>query len=299
LIDRWAALASRAPGVVNAIARTPGLRELAKLGAGKPWQRRIPEFAPETFRARFLARHPARQPGLPRVILWPDTFNNHFHPDTAMSAVRALEGAGFQVEIPKARLCCGRPLYDYGFLDRARRYLRRILRCLGREIDAGLPIVVLEPSCAAVFQDELTNLFPDDDRAQRLSRQVFSLGAFLARHLDRLPPLRVKGQALLHGHCHQKALRDLEGETSVLRALGLDYEVPDDGCCGMAGAFGFHREHYRVSMAIGERVLLPRVRSAPSATLIVADGFSCREQIAQTTNRRALHLADVLALSSR
>ncbi|HXW07475.1 MAG TPA: FAD-binding and (Fe-S)-binding domain-containing protein [Vicinamibacterales bacterium] len=298
-IRRWATLAERAPRLVNLGARTPGLREIAKLAAGMPLARRIPAFAPETFRTRFLARPPRPSAEGPRVILWPDTFNDHFHPDTAMSGVEILEAAGFCVEIPRARLCCGRPLYDYGMLAEARRYLIEIMDRLRREIDAGIPIVVLEPSCAAVFQDELVNLFPEEARARRLRDQVTSLGTFLAQHADRLPPLRLERQALLHGHCHQKALRGLAPELGILDRLGIQATEPDAGCCGMAGSFGFERDHYEVSMAVGERVLLPAVRRAARDTLVMADGFSCREQIAQASDRRALHLADVLRMALR
>jgi FAD/FMN-containing dehydrogenase/Fe-S oxidoreductase len=306
LIHRWATIASRAPRFANLLTQTPGLNAIAKAVAGMPQARRIPALAPFTFRDWFLRRRqrPAeagaderRHGG--RVILWPDTFNNYFHPETAVATVEILERAGFDVEIPRADLCCGRPLYDYGMLRTARRYLNRVLQSLGREIDQGIAIIGLEPSCVAVFRDELPNLVPDDARAERLSKQVFSLGEFLARQVDRMPARMLRRKALVHGHCHQKALFGLDGERDVLRRLGIDYEVIDTGCCGMAGSFGFERRHYGVSQAIGERRLLPAVRAAAKDTLIIADGFSCREQIAQASDRRALHLADVLALAQR
>jgi FAD/FMN-containing dehydrogenase/Fe-S oxidoreductase len=306
LIHRWAAIAARAPHLINLLTQTPGVNAIAKAVAGMPQARRIPALAPFTFRDWFRRRRQRAVEARPderrygaRVILWPDTFNNYFHPGTAVAAVETLERAGFDVEIPRADLCCGRPLYDYGMLGTARRYLDRILRSLGREIDLGVPIVGLEPSCVAVFRDELPNLIPDDRRAQRLSAQVFSLGEFLARHGDRMPPRTFRRKALVHGHCHQKALFGMDGEREVLSRLGIDHELIDSGCCGMAGSFGFERGHYRVSQAIGERRLLPAVRAAAKDTLIIADGFSCREQIAQATDRRAVHLADVLALAQR
>jgi Fe-S oxidoreductase len=202
------------------------------------------------------------------------------------------------VDIPRRPLCCGRPLYDYGMLRLAKRRLREILGELRDEIRAGTPIVALEPSCAAVFRDELVNLFPQDEDARRLSQQVFLLSELLVKEeaLDRLPELRRR--ALLHVHCHQKALVPRDGEKEVLEALGLDLEILDSGCCGMAGAFGFEKgEHYRVSMQCGERVLLPAVRKAPEDALVLADGFSCREQITQGTGRRPLHLAQVLQIA--
>ncbi|HEY3160494.1 MAG TPA: FAD-linked oxidase C-terminal domain-containing protein [Vicinamibacterales bacterium] len=299
LIHTWASLAARAPRLVNLVTQTPVLRALAKLAAGMAPARRIPAFAPMTFREWFMRR--PRPPGgsRPRVILWPDTFNNHFHPETAMAAVEVLEKAGFAVEIPSAGLCCGRPLYDYGMLAAAKQRLQDIIVALFREIDEGIPIVGLEPSCVAVFRDELKNLFPGHARARRLGTLVSSLGEFLSTHADRLPPMALPFKAVVHGHCHQNALFGLDGERRVLDRLGLDYVIAESGCCGMAGSFGFERGHYEVSQAIGERRLLPQVRQAGSATLIVADGFSCREQIAQSTDRVALHLADVLAIAMR
>jgi Fe-S oxidoreductase len=211
--------------------------------------------------------------------------------------VKLLEDAGFAVEIPRAPLCCGRPLYDYGMLSLAKQRLREVVDALFREIDEGIPIVVLEPSCVAVFRDELRDLLPEDPRARRLTTLVSSLGEFLSKHEDRLPPMTLRCKALVHGHCHQKALFGMEADRHVFDRLGLDYEIVDSGCCGMAGSFGFERDHYDISQAVGEQRLLPRVRQAADDVLIVADGFSCREQIAQATNRRALHLADVLALA--
>ena len=303
-IDFWARLASKVPGLVNLTTQLPFLRDIAKLAAGMPQQRSVPAFAPQTFRAWFdlrtaarrtTERHkPANSDGT-LVMLWPDTFNNYFLPDTAKAAVEVLEAAGFRVFLPESILCCGRPLYDFGMLDRAKRLLRKVLDTLAREIDAGIPIVVLEPSCAAVFRDELTNLFPDDARAQKLSRQSFLLSEFLekkAAHFQ-LPKLPVK--ALIHGHCHHKALMKMTDEESVLRKMGIVWSAPAPGCCGMAGSFGFDEEKYDVSMAIGELELLPAVRQAPADSLIIADGFSCREQIAQSTNRHSLHLAEVIA----
>jgi len=233
------------------------------------------------------------------VILWPDTFNDHFHPETAIAAVEVLEAAGCTVVVPTGNLCCGRPLYDYGMLETAQRLLRRILDALREEIAAGTPVVVLEPSCAAVFRDELPNLFPRDEDARRLAAQTYLLSEFLNRKAGGFEPPRLAARALVHGHCHHKALMKMTDELALFEAMGVECDAPDAGCCGMAGAFGFEREHYDISMRVGERALLPAVRAASSETLIVADGFSCREQIAQATDRRALHLAEVLALALR
>ena len=246
----------------------------------------------------------ANQPGYeegasaPSVLLWADTFNNYFLPQTAKAAVEVLETAGFRVLVPRANLCCGRPLYDFGMLDRAQRLLLEILDQLEPEIEAGIPVVGLEPSCVAVFRDELTNFFPHDARAQALSKQTFLLSEFLEQKLGpgaTLPQLSRK--ALLHGHCHHKSIMKMTAEESLLRRLGIDFTAPAPGCCGMAGSFGFHAEHYPIAQAIGELELLPAVRQAPDDWLIIADGFSCREQIAQNTDRRALHLAEVLQMA--
>jgi FAD/FMN-containing dehydrogenase/Fe-S oxidoreductase len=293
-IDFWARIASKVPGLVNLATQLPFLRDIAKLAAGMPHQRSVPAFAPETFRAWF-ERRPVAHPEAARVMLWPDTFNNYFLPDTAKAAVEVLEAAGFLVSIPESILCCGRPLYDFGMLDRAKRLLLKILDTLATEIEAGIPIVVLEPSCAAVFRDELTNLFPQDERAHKLSRQTFLLSEFLEKRAADFELPNLPAKALIHGHCHHKSLMKMTDEEAVLRRMGIDWSAPAPGCCGMAGSFGFDEEKYDVSMAIGELELLPAVRQAPADNLIIADGFSCREQIAQCTDRHALHLAEVIA----
>jgi Fe-S oxidoreductase len=230
------------------------------------------------------------------VILWIDTFSNYFHPETGRAALQVLEAAGYRVAISPRGLCCGRPLYDFGLLDRAKVYLRSILDALRDAIDSGIPIVVLEPSCASVFRDELRNLFPTDDRAVRLSRQTVVLSELLESGQLPYEPPRLTKRVLLHGHCHQKALMKMNHEEAILRKMGVTLDVPDSGCCGMAGAFGFEAGKYTVSQAIGERVLLPAVRAAAPDTLIVADGFSCREQIEQATGRKAVHLAEALKM---
>jgi Fe-S oxidoreductase len=309
LIHPWARLASRLPGVVNFVTQTPGLRDLAKAMVGIAPQRPIPKFAPQTFKAWFRDRcsvlgvrcwvsdpntqHPTPKP---EVILWPDTFNDHFTPEVAQAAVEVLEAAGYQVLVPEPDLCCGRPLYDYGMLDIAERWLLDILAALRPSIERGIPVVGLEPSCVAVFRDELTNLFPNNHDAMRLKRQSFTLGEFLER--ENFQPPRLPRKALVHGHCQHKAIMKLTGEEAILKKLGLDFQVLDSGCCGMAGAFGYEAgDHYEVSIQCGERVLLPAVRSAPKETLVIADGYSCREQIAQCTDRQALHLAQVIRMA--
>ena len=329
-VDLCARAASHVPGLVNLTTQLPGLRNLARLAAGIPAQRRIPPLAPETFQQWWESRGDGRirKPTLnevegsrrakrdsvgervgagldpaqaespaPAVLLWADTFNNHFLPLTARAAAEVLEAAGFDVLVPRAHLCCGRPLYDLGLLDRAKSLLLEVMDALYQEIEQRTPIVVLEPSCAAVFRDELINLFPNDDRAHALSKQVFLLSEFLEQYAKDFPIPKLARKALVHGHCHHKAIMKMTAEEAVLRRVGIDFTAPAPGCCGMAGAFGFEKEKYDISRAIGELELLPAVRQAPTDWLIVADGFSCREQIAQETDRHALHLAEVLQMA--
>jgi FAD/FMN-containing dehydrogenase/Fe-S oxidoreductase len=294
-IDIWARLASKVHGLANLATQLPFLRDIAKLAAGMPPQRSVPAFAPQTFRTWFKRQRPADPKAAP-VMLWPDTFNNYFLPDTAKAAVEVLEAAGFRVTIPEVTLCCGRPLYDFGMLNRAKRLLLKTLDRLAPAIEADIPILMLEPSCAAVFRDELINLFPNDERARKLSRQTFLLSEFLERKAAHFQLPKLAAKALIHGHCHHKSLMKMTDEESVLTKMGVDWSAPAPGCCGMAGSFGFEEDKYDISLAIGELELLPAVRLAPADSLIIADGFSCREQIRQNTHRYPLHLAEVIKM---
>ena len=297
-IDIFAHLASVVPGFVNIATQLPVVSEISKLLGGVPRQRRIPAFASQTFKSWF-ARRKGKNLGRTAVVLWPDTFNNYFQPDTAKAAVEVLEAAGFHVLLPEGNLCCGRPLYDIGMLDRAEAHLLKILDTLLPEIEAGIPVVGLEPSCVAVFRDELTNLFPDDVRARALSQQTFLLSEFLERYAKNFQLPRIARKALVHGHCHHKAIMKMNAEEAVLTRMGMDFDSPAPGCCGMAGAFGFENDKYEISREIGELELLPAVRDASPETLIIANGFSCREQISQETGRHALHLAEVIQMGLR
>jgi Fe-S oxidoreductase len=283
---RWEAeLASRAPRLANLLSGRQPFAALSKRLAGVAPERDLPPFAPLTFKRWFGQREssPSQLDGSRagrRVLLWPDTFNDYFHPEVAIAATEVLESAGFRVLVPDRSLCCGRPLYDYGMLKLARRLLRRILDGLREEIRRGTPVVALEPSCGAVFRNELTNMLPDDEDAKRLARQTFTLGEFLAKHAADWEMPRLERKALVHFHCHQRAASDTDCDRTVLDRLGLDYEVLDDGCCGLAGSFGYERgERYEVSIKAGEKTLLPAVRAASPHTLLMTDGFSCRSQI--------------------
>jgi Fe-S oxidoreductase len=288
------------PALANLFTQAPVARHVAHVVAGISPKRNLPGLARESFQRWFGRRgRPQQSADAPRVLLWPDTFNNYFHPETAIAAVEVLEAAGFRVLLPAGHVCCGRPLYDFGMLERAKGLLQQALEILEPEIIAGTPVVVLEPSCASVFRDELLNLFPDNEWAQRLSSQVFLLSEFLERQASQFSFPQVTANALVHGHCHHKSLMKMTDEEAVLRRLGIKYSMPAPGCCGMAGAFGFEKDTCDVSLAIGELELLPAVRRTPSDWLIIADGFSCREQIEQCTGRKTRHLAEVIRAGLR
>jgi Fe-S oxidoreductase len=308
-IDKWARLSSIFPAISNLFTHEPGFGTVLKklLRIAEP--RQFPKFAPQTFRqwARQhdvpvmdgfrQSRRDAPTVSRGRIILWTDTFTNYFRPEAGRAAVQVLEHAGFELSIPPRQFCCGRPLYDFGMLDDAKRYLRRILNVLETEIKVGTPVIVLEPSCASVFRDELHNLFPEDPVADQLRRQTFLLSEFLEQAPLGYDPPKLDRKALLHCHCHQQALMKTTHAESLLRKMGIELSVPDSGCCGMAGPFGFDKEKITIAQAIGERILLPAVRAASQETLIVMDGFSCREQVYQSTGRHAYHLAEVIQLA--
>ncbi|HZU09164.1 MAG TPA: FAD-binding and (Fe-S)-binding domain-containing protein [Pseudacidobacterium sp.] len=293
-MDRWAHLASAVPGVTTRLAnlplQVPGVSSLIKSILGIAPQRRLPCFAPRSYQSSL-----AQSLGNGQVFLWPDTWNNYYHPQVLAAARQVLADAGFSAYTPRQHICCGRPLYDFGFLKHARAYLETVLSMFAREIDSGMPFIFLEPSCASVMRDELLNFFPTNERAKRLSEQALLLSEFLAQRAPEYRPPSLAGKRIvLHGHCHHKSLMKMKDEVAILKAAGADVELLDSGCCGMAGPFGFEKEKYDVSQMLGERVLLPAVRHAAAETLIVSNGFSCREQIAQNSSRRALHFAEVL-----
>jgi Fe-S oxidoreductase len=305
-IHIWSNLASFAPSVANLFTQLPGLSAIAKFAAGVHPKRKIPAFAPQSFKQWFRSHKPKHPLG-PSVVLFADTFNNHFHPDVAIAATEVLEDAGFCVEVPRADMCCGRPLYDYGFLGMAKRWWVDLLEQMRPYYQHGVPMVVLEPSCWAAFKDELCNLMSNNEDAKRLSDLTYTLSDFLRAKAPHYIIPKLSRQAIVHGHCHQKAIDTLNdkefgklfAEKEIFEKMGIGNKSPDSGCCGMAGAFGYEKEndHYQVSVAAGERALLPEVRDAQEDELIIADGFSCQEQIEQQTDRSALHMAQVLQLA--
>ena len=309
-MDCLAHSASLIPGVTPRLANlalaTPGVSHAIKAAMGMAQQRRIPRFAPRSFQhdwARKAHTELEERNKDQAVLLWPDTWNNYYHPQSLHAAAQSLQTAGFAIEVPPHHVCCGRPLYDFGFLKQARQYLQKILRDFGPQIDAGQTFIFLEPSCASVFRDELVNFFPPGSafapRAQRLSEQTLLLSEFLARHAPAFRPPQLPGRKIiLHGHCHHKSLMTMTDELAILRRTGAEVELLDSGCCGMAGSFGFEREKFAISQILAERVLLPAIRAATPDTILVTDGFSCREQIAQNTTRRAIHFAEAIASAS-
>ena len=295
-IDRWCAAGGAGPGIRKSIYAIAGVEERGQDARAHSAAEADSRVCTAKFPAWFRKHRAAHRAGT-KVVLWADTFNNYFMPETAQAAVTVLEDAGCDVHVLQQHLCCGRPLYDYGFLDMAKSYLHRNLDALAPYIEAGTPIVVLEPSCCSVFRDEMHNLIPESREARRLAENTFTLAEFLEKKLPGYRPPRLDGKAIVQGHCHHKAVMRMKEDRTVLEKVGLDYKVLESGCCGMAGSFGYEKDKYDISIACGERSLLPEVRKTGVSTIVMADGFSCKEQIAQETNRHALHLAEVLEMA--
>ena len=304
--DKLARWGSRAPALTNAILNGPLTSPLIKRIAGIAEQRRLPQLAPKPFVKSLTMGAPgpshlgtgdAADSTRTSVLLWPDTWNNYYHPQSLAAAESLLTEAGFHVEIPKGHVCCGRPLYDFGLLTQARAYLADVLHLMAPHIDSGLPFVFLEPSCASVFKDELPELFPDDPRAAKLRNSVWLLADFLAAKAPAFSPTRLAGkQILIHGHCHHKAVfGGPKNEVALLRQAGAEVQMIEAGCCGMAGPFGFEADKFEVSKTIANQQLLPAVQQAAPGAIIVSDGFSCREQLDQLGHKQAIHFAEALA----
>lgn len=300
--DKLARFGSMAPRITNAILTGAFTSPIIKRIAGVADQRSLPRIAGKSFlsaRAGHFGASAGEKTEGRQVFLWPDTWNNYYHPQTLVAAETVLSGAGFTVETAKDHICCGRPLYDFGFLDQARSYLDDVLKRVAPEIDAGMPFIFLEPSCASVFKDELLEFFPRDERAQRMSRQVWLLADWLAAKAPDWVPGWLEGaHVLVHGHCHHKAVfGGPASEIALLKRAGANVEAIKAGCCGMAGPFGFEKNKYEVSKTIASDGLMPAVEGAGPLTVILADGFSCREQIQQLGHKQALHFAELLARS--
>ncbi|WP_225726324.1 MULTISPECIES: FAD-binding and (Fe-S)-binding domain-containing protein [unclassified Nocardia] len=292
-IPLWARLATGMAPVANALAQGPTRRLLARAGGIDP-RRQLPRFANRRFTRTFGGPTGSGERG--KVLLWPDTFTNNFEPGIADAAVTVLRAAGFDIEIPARTVCCGLTWISTGQLPTAKRVLRRTLRQLAPQLRAGTPVVVLEPSCAAVFRADLPELLHGDEDAHRLAGQTRTLAELLAERAPEWKPPSRAGSALLQPHCHQHAILHHQHEQDLLSGIGVDVDVLDAGCCGLAGNFGFELGHYDVSVACAEDKLLPAIRAADPETMVLADGFSCRTQIRQLTpGARPRHTAEVLA----
>jgi FAD/FMN-containing dehydrogenase/Fe-S oxidoreductase len=313
--DLLARLGSITPALTNAVLTGRFTSPLIKRIVGVAQERQLPRLAGKSYKKARLASNETTnvpralsgknatkaEPAGEHVVLWADTWNNYYHPQTLAAAEAVLTQAGFRVQVPKGHICCGRALYDFGLLGTARAYLAKVLDRMAPEIEAGLPFIFLEPSCASVFKDEALEFFPDDLRAQRMSKQVWLLADWLAARAPEWVTGRLEGaQVILHGHCHHKAVfGGPVNEIALLKKAGAAVKLINSSCCGMAGPFGFEADKFEVSKAIANLGLLPAVNSAAPATIIVADGFSCREQINQLSDREGMHFAEVLAGSRR
>jgi Fe-S oxidoreductase len=267
-------------------------RMVKRLGGVHP-KREAPYFAEQTFRDWFEARGRVNQGGK-RVLLFPDTFTNHFHTGVAEAVCEVLEAAGVEVLIPPKTLCCGRPLFDYGMLGRARKMFEDVLATLDTFITDGVPMIVPEPSCCASFRDELIEMLPNNQQAQRLAKQTFTLAEFLEKFAPDAELPQIRKRALVQRHCHHQSVMGFDAEQRLLDRLGVQAELPDSGCCGLAGSWGFEKDKHDISMDCGERAIFPKVREAAPDTVVLADGFSCRTQIQQGTGRQAMHLAQLI-----
>ncbi|MFD8028587.1 FAD-binding and (Fe-S)-binding domain-containing protein [Streptomyces sp. NPDC059717] len=296
----WARLSRVSPSLVNCFLHAPGLARAGKRLAGVAEARQAPLFAERSFLKWWRARDVEEpDPADPRtVVLWPDTFSTYFHPSIAISAVRVLEDAGFRPAVPTEPVCCGLTWISTGQLTVAGKVLRRTLEVLRPYLEAGTAVIGLEPSCTAVLRSDVSELMPGDQDVQRLAEQVRTLAEQLVHHAPAgWRPPALGRQATVQTHCHQHAIMKFDADRELMRRAHLDADVLDEGCCGLAGNFGFERGHHEISMAVAEQGVLPAVRTAAPDALVLADGFSCRTQIEQGgTGRRALHLAEVLAL---
>jgi Fe-S oxidoreductase len=301
-LPRYAGFASRFAGLLNLRNRLPWLAKLGESVTGFSAQRSLPEFRSDVF-TRDFAQAPAPRAGSRQVVLFADTFNNHFEPDILRDAQRVLAGAGYEVVVVQGAdrpLCCGRTYLGTGMVDRAKAEARRTLDALLPWARAGISIVGLEPSCLFSFRDEYLVLGLGKE-AEELSKATLLFEEFIVREQAagrfNAPFKPMAGaQALLHTHCHQKAFGAAPAVQQALALVpGLSVQHVESSCCGMAGSFGMEVEHVEVSRAMGELTLLPAVRAVDASTLIVADGTSCRHQIHDGAQRSALHVAQVMA----
>ncbi|MGA4789518.1 FAD-binding and (Fe-S)-binding domain-containing protein [Nocardia sp. AB354] len=295
-IPLWARLATSMSGFANAVTQASATGRLLKRVGGLAVEREMPKFADRRFQTEFRKQRPARTGTRGTVVLWPDTFTNNFEPAIAYAAVAVLTDAGFSVQVPTRAVCCGLTWISTGQLTTARRVLGRTLRILRPYLRAGTPIVVLEPSCAAVFRSDLPELRYGDEDAKRLAAQTYTLPELLTSRAEGWQPPQLDTTVMAQPHCHHHAIMHYDTDRDVLSSTGAEIDVLDAGCCGLAGNFGFEAGHYDVSVACAEDKLLPAVRHRKPGTVVVADGFSCRTQIRQLApGTDPVHSAQVLA----
>jgi Fe-S oxidoreductase len=294
-IERLNRLGARMPGLVNALSALPVSRWLLEKVAGIDRRRTLPALARETFTDWFSRRPAPAAATRGEVVLFHDTFVTYNTPEIGRAAVEVLEAGGYRVVLVD-RKCCGRPLISKGMLDEARAHAAWNVARLAPWAARGVAIVGLEPSCLLTLRDEYVDLLRTDE-ARAVAGQSALLEEFLLRERARglvLPWTAHGRRALLHGHCHQKAIVGTAPTVAALTWAGYTVSEVDSGCCGMAGSFGFEREHYDISIALGNRRLAPAVKAAPAATEVVAPGISCRQQIEHLAGRRATHPAEAL-----
>jgi FAD/FMN-containing dehydrogenase/Fe-S oxidoreductase len=283
--------------------RLSGVRPLRRLGSRMAGleDRDPPAFATESFQSWFASRLPPRPSARSRgrVLIWPDTFTNYFHPHVGRAAVAVLEDAGWEVDVPQDALCCGLTWISTGQLKTAKRRLRRTVDALAPHVRDGGLVVGLEPSCTTVFRSDAPDLLPNDRDVSRLRDHTVTFAELLTEHTEGWSPPRpsTSVNALAQVHCHQHAVLGWDADEQLLHAAGVDVERLDSGCCGLAGNFGFTAGHGEVSEALAEQVLLPRLRAADEDTVVLADGFSCRTQIGQLDSggHQGVHVAELLA----
>lgn len=298
-----ARLAARAPRLVNAVSGSR-LQGVLKRAGGIAAERELPEFARQTFLNWFTNRPASSEAGHTRgtagsVLLWPDTFTNFFSPRIGVAAVEVLEAAGFTVLAPRRPLCCGLTWLSTGQFGMARRQLRASVEAIAPLAGAGVPMVALEPSCAALFRSDAVELLPGEEGARTVAGATYTLAEFLREHAGDWQPPQLDGVTRLQVHCHQHAIMGARADEDILGAAGTDTAQLDAGCCGLAGNFGFERGHFETSRLVGEHGVFPAVSASPPDASIVADGFSCRTQLEELANVPSLHLAELLAAGLR
>ncbi len=289
--------AARMPRLVNWATHAPALREVIKSAGGIDRKRDLPWFASQTFQSWFSQRPPRPPAEHGDVLLWPDTFTNHFDPQIGRATTDVLEDAGYRVVVPDRPVCCGLTWISTGQLGIATRVLRRTLQILEPSLHSGTPIVGMEPSCTAVFRSDAGELLSGNVDVKRLAAQTTTLAELLHNRTPGWAAPERSGKFMVQTHCHQHAIMGFDADRAVLEETGAEVDVLDAGCCGLAGNFGFEAGHYDVSTAVGRAALLPAVTAASEDTVVLADGFSCRTQISSGSTRRAMHLAEILANS--